>query len=103
MITVSPSGRTHFFAVLGGKLIAGTSGAEAAFKLAVFTIIPKRIPVILMRYTNRCYDCLPSRASGDPLVMATWARANQALAAATRPPSPERMVSRMLLRNRKHL
>src|SRR5438309_6065312 len=48
-ITVKPSGRTHFCAELGGKVMTAESSLAAAFKLAVLNIIATTAQVSNLR------------------------------------------------------
>src|ERR1700739_3067378 len=53
-ISVKPSGRTHFFAVFGGKVISAESFIGAAFKLTMVKKSEKPNPAALMGYTIYC-------------------------------------------------
>src|SRR5689334_23301096 len=53
-IKVKPSGRTHFFAVLGGNVISAESFTGAAFKFSMIKTNAETSPATLTRYTIYC-------------------------------------------------
>src|SRR2546421_3345482 len=51
-ISVRPSGRTHFWAELGGKAMTAESSTAAAFKFTMLNTIAEISPATSTRYTN---------------------------------------------------
>src|SRR5438477_523152 len=71
-MTVSPSGRTHFFAALGGNVIVADLSIGAAFRLAILNIIPKTKDVSRTRSTIfQCrFERVAQKNVSGPMI--TW-------------------------------
>src|SRR6266571_5733962 len=62
-ISVKPSGKTHFCAELGGKVMTADSSTGAAFKFAMLNTIAESSPATSTRYTNLLATVIPMKGA----------------------------------------